>query len=529
MPQDKMADEKSVCTERVQRYTYKESFKWSPWRLIHWLIVITGVLYALWSFSVSKESEFLVKEMRRRTFASSPYGFQRKQDTTHYAWRPKRHYVLLSWKWLLLHPVMGRAVAYASPSLVPVFHSIYSLLMLASLLSWEVAALCLCEHALFYALTVLRSPALSYTAALLTQGHSLILRRNYLSYFFLPRGPPFFMITTSIVHWNILRCLSFSIDYIRAERLKTEHTRHRLPPYWKTLAYVVYVPTTYLGPLQTYDDYVREVGKPRSPCRLRDVASIIARFLRSGVHFVLMETMTHFIYSSAMAEWPWMIEKLDATCIVGFVLASHFFFYIRYVFAYGVAGAVASAEGIDIPPHAKCIARLNKCSHFWRYFDRGMHLYIRRYVYEPVEGNRKKPGWTVVGTASAFAFTWYWHGLHKEDGIWCLLSVLGISIEVFVTEVRKLRFIKCFEERYLGTPGRMREASAILGSPHYLLTILACLFHLAEVEVCFIVIKAALFGFPFPVLPVLVVLYCACHVSYDAFQWEAAREKRKQA
>uniref|UniRef100_A0A023G4T8 Protein-cysteine n-palmitoyltransferase hhat n=1 Tax=Amblyomma triste TaxID=251400 RepID=A0A023G4T8_AMBTT len=172
---------------------------------------------------------------------------------------------------------------------------------------------------------------------------------------------------------------------------------------------------------------------------------------------------------------------------------------------------------------------MSKPSQFWRYLDRGMHLYIRRYFYEPVQGNRKTPGWIVIGTAAAFLFTWCWHGMRKGDGIWCFLSVVCLSFEALVTEVRKSKFIKSFEARYLGTPERMQEAAAVLGSPQYLLTIVACLFHLVNVEVSFTVCKRTLFGFPFPLLPVLVAMYSACHISFDALQWEEKAEKRKKS
>lgn len=114
------------------------------------------------------------------------------------------------------------------------------------------------------------------------------------------------------------------------------------------------------------------------------------------------------------------------------------------------------------------------------------------------------------------------------DGIWCALSVLGITVEVLVAQARKSSFVKDLESRYLATPDRMREAKALIGSPHYLLTISACMFHLADLNVVMVLCRGVLLGFPFPLVPVLVVLYSACHVSFDVAEWEAS-EKRKEA
>lgn len=142
---------------------------------------------------------------------------------------------------------------------------------------------------------------------------------------------------------------------------------------------MVYLPTIYLGPPQNYDDYVVQLDKPRPSCTLREVATAVAKILRSGGHFFLMEIMAHFFYSSAMARWSWMAERLDMYSLVGFAFSLLFCFFVRYRFTYGFAGAVARAEGIEIPPPSMCIATMYRCSYFWRYFDRGMHLWIRRY------------------------------------------------------------------------------------------------------------------------------------------------------
>lgn len=512
---------------KPEEQTDIERWKWNRKKVFHWVFLVSAVIYAMWRFSVNEENVFLQQEMRR-AFKRSPYGFPRKQDDTNWEWTNTRSIVTTNWKWFILHPLLGRVIAGIAPSLVPVFYAVYTSLFVAVQLGWEVSLAFLGQHAAFLALAALRVPVFCYVLAFLMMGQKHFFETNFFHYVYDKYGQEANMVTYIAFHWNILRCLSFSVDLTRAERSKPEESRTHWPPYWKTLAYVIYMPTVYLGPLQNYDDYAAQVDKARPPCTPREVGAAILGVLRSGAHFLLMEIMTHYLYSSAMSEWPWMVGKLGPASLVGFGLALLFFFYVRYVFTYGLAGALARAEGIQIPPQAKCIARLNRCSQFWRYFDRGMHLFIRRYFYEPVAGSRKGAGWLLLGAAASFTFTWFWHDMTKTDGIWCALSVLGIAVEVLVAEARKSAFAKTLEGRYLATPDRMREARALLGSPHYLLTICACMFHLAELDVVLILCRRVLLGFPFPLVPVLVVLYSACHVSFDVAEWEATT-KRKQA
>ncbi|XP_049527471.1 protein-cysteine N-palmitoyltransferase HHAT-like [Dermacentor silvarum] len=247
-------------------------------------------------------------------------------------------------------------------------------------------------------------------------------------------------------HWNLMRGLSFSVDFTRAERQKHKgDSRSRWPPYWLSLAYFVYLPTVYLGPPLNYDDFVAQLNKTRPSCTPRVIAGAVARLLRSGAHFFFVELMGHFFYSSAMSEWPWMVNKLDLPSLVGYALSLLFVFYVSYQFTYGFAGALANAEGVEVPPRSPCIAVMHRCSHFWRNFDRGMHLWIRSYIYEPVVRGNRTPFRLVLGTAVAFSFNWLWHSMHTNDGIWCALSVLGIALEVITAEARKWTPVKNFE------------------------------------------------------------------------------------
>ncbi|XP_049266900.1 protein-cysteine N-palmitoyltransferase HHAT isoform X20 [Rhipicephalus sanguineus] len=335
-----------------------------------------------------------------------------------------------------------------------------------------------------------------------------------------------------IYHWNILRGLSFTVDFVQAERRKnTGNNQRRWPSYWKTLGYMLYLPTVYLGPPQNYDDFIAQSEGPKPSCTLREIAVAIARLLRNGAHYLLMELMAHFFYSSAMTKWAWMSNRLDYASLAGYALALEFNYYVSYLFNYGFAGSLARVEGIEVPATAPCIARLHRCSRFWRYFDRGMHLWIRRYIYEPVMSETRTAFRLILGAVVAFTFTCTWHSLRKHEAVWCALSVLGITLEVITIQIRKWTPVKNFEKRYLSSPERMRTAKALLGSPHFLLTTCACLFHLAKVDVCVNICRRILTGFPFPMVPILVVMYSLCHVSMDVAEWEeaSALAKRKQA
>ncbi|XP_054928781.1 protein-cysteine N-palmitoyltransferase HHAT-like isoform X2 [Dermacentor andersoni] len=457
-----MTERRKQKTDTDGRYSDSESLKWNIVSLLHWVVGVSSFAYAVWSFTIDDKNRLLPQKMRG-AFRPSAYGFRRKQDVTNFGWQVELSFVVASWKWLLLHPILARATAYAAPS-------------------------------------------------------QLYFRYGAMGY----------AVTMACFQWNLLRGLSFSLDYVRAHRLAPKQSDAG-PPYWRTLAYSFYLPPLYLGPMQNYCDFETQVDKPRTKCTPAEVMAILGTLARSGVHFVLVESFTHYFYSSAMSKLLWTVANLRTTSLLGYGLALNLFFYLRYVFCYGFAGALARAEGIVLPPHSKCITRLTRCSHFWRYFDRGMHLWIKRYVYDPLVGDRRGATWLLLGAAFGFSFSWLWHGMDRLATVWSILSVLGIATEVFAAEARKLRPIRDFEARHLTTPERLRVAGSVLGSPNYLLTIFACIFHLADFDICLILCKRILLGFPFPLVPVLVVLYTACYMQHDIVKWEtSARLGRKK-
>uniref|UniRef100_A0A224YGT8 Acyltransferase required for palmitoylation of hedgehog hh family of secreted signaling n=1 Tax=Rhipicephalus zambeziensis TaxID=60191 RepID=A0A224YGT8_9ACAR len=233
------------------------------------------------------------------------------------------------------------------------------------------------------------------------------------------------------------------------------------------------------------------------------------------------------MHRSALSKAPYLVSRLNLTALLGFGATLNVMFFVKYLVQYGVPCAFARIEGIDLPPPPKCVARSHLCSHLWRYFDHGLHLWIRKYLYLPMMGPEREVIWRLMGTALAFSFFWLWHDMTVAVSFWASLSFLGIALEVGMSEIRKLGFAKNIEAKYL-VGGRLRILKAVLGSPHYLLTIFSCLFFLTNVEVTTIFFKKVILGFPMPVLPVLVCLYFASQVSLDVMEWEdSAKAKQK--
>ncbi|XP_049526741.1 uncharacterized protein LOC119458142 isoform X8 [Dermacentor silvarum] len=235
---------------------------WGPEKVYHWTVTFVAFSYIMWRFATNEEKAFLLDQMKR-AFIKSPYGLKEKQDTSNWGWQTTRYVMINTWKWYLLHPVLGRAMAHVAPSLVPVFYAAYSCLFVAFHLGWEVVLLYLGQHAVFYAAAALRIPALCYAVAAVVHLQKFVNPFEAVIYMYERYGLMAYRVAYVAFHWNIMRGLSFSLDFVRAQRRSPENSQRRWPPYWKTLAYLVYLPTVYHGPPQNYDDFAIQLDKPR--------------------------------------------------------------------------------------------------------------------------------------------------------------------------------------------------------------------------------------------------------------------------
>uniref|UniRef100_A0A224YSS5 Acyltransferase required for palmitoylation of hedgehog hh family of secreted signaling n=1 Tax=Rhipicephalus zambeziensis TaxID=60191 RepID=A0A224YSS5_9ACAR len=495
--------------------------------ILHWIAWIAMCTYAMWHFATSEVNTSLPRTLRHvagHWLTESPYyGVERYWDLSDREWREARQYLVSTWPWLLLHSIIGRVLAHVAPSVVLGYHAAYSLLFASLTLGWHSAAFFVFEHAVFFTLTWIGVPALCYVVAIIMVAHYDVFKHDFFQIVLETRGDHAYYVTAVSFYWTVLRCCSFCLDTIRRTtdgggpaRGKSDH----LSDYFKTLAYAVYLPTLYLGPVQNYSDFAPSMEKPKPSLTVRELGTLAAGLLRSGVHFLLMDLLCHYFYCAALIKAPYLVSELDVTSLVGLGAILNVMFYMKYRIQYGVSGVCARIEGHTLPAPPKCVARGHLCSHFWRYFDHGLHLWIKKYVYGPIAGPERKTQRRVLGIAAAFTCVWVWHSMTTAVTFWAMLSFTGIALEVAMSRIKRLDRVKSFEAKHM-SPERTRVVKAILGSPHYLLTITACMFYLVDMKITTVFFKRVILGFPVPLVPVLVSLYFGAYASQDVMQREA--------
>ncbi|KAH7941804.1 hypothetical protein HPB49_017658 [Dermacentor silvarum] len=152
-------------------------------RCLHWFVWIAMVAYAMGHFAASEVNTSLPQKLiyfeGGPLSRSSYYGVTRYWDLTDREWREGRLFLVTTWPWLLLHSVIGRALAHVVPSLVPGYHVAYSLIFVSLKFGWHSAAFFVFEHGVFFALSWIGVPVLCYVVAIVMVAHYDLFRLDF--------------------------------------------------------------------------------------------------------------------------------------------------------------------------------------------------------------------------------------------------------------------------------------------------------------------------------------------------------------
>jgi D-alanyl-lipoteichoic acid acyltransferase DltB (MBOAT superfamily) len=200
-----------------------------------------------------------------------------------------------------------------------------------------------------------------------------------------------FLFEVSIA-WLNAKCLSLSIDRIR----NGSHKSFKLNDMIKCMAYCLYFPAFYTGPIHQYSSFMSDVRKlfslihnsiPLLFSQLNKIPLkwtsshllvIAKQLIRYAFWTLILEVMLHFVYSSSIQYYPEISDMFDIWTLCGLGFALPLIFFIKYFIIYGSVAAIAMIDGFHLPPPPKCISRIHSCSYLWRTFDRGLHLWLTK-------------------------------------------------------------------------------------------------------------------------------------------------------
>lgn len=218
----------------------------------------------------------------------------------------------------------------------------------------------------------------------------------------------------------VVRCISFAFDYSRNmgyyDSLPLRHTLYDF------MRYAFFLPLTAVGPMTSFDDFCK---KSDNPAELRpwEILRLVFKIIACAF---LYECLSHFIYALSIRHDKHLLRNLNAWAASGNGYDLGQFFQLKYMFLFGTTSLFALLNGVDSLQLPICVAEVHRYSLMWKYFDGGLYVFLKRYIYIPLA--KKKLG-SALSTSFCYAFIYIWHGTTVHIFLWTGLNWVALMLE----------------------------------------------------------------------------------------------------
>ncbi|XP_064622425.1 protein-cysteine N-palmitoyltransferase HHAT-like isoform X2 [Lineus longissimus] len=294
------------------------------------------------------------------------------------------------------------------------------------------------------------------------------------------------------------------------------------------LAYVFYLPLMYTGPILTYEKFRMQVSSFR-PWTKEDVINITKKFIQQVVYIVLIEYHLHYFYYSSMSHNFAFLQKISSGETVVLLYCKVMFFYLKYLPLFGVPSLFASLDQIQTPKGPACVSRISNFSEVWKTFDRGFYSFITQHIYIPLGGSRMGTGKQLLAVSACFGYIYIWHGTEYHLFIWAVVNYAGVLLEIMGRSVSNFQSIRKIEARYLSNQ-MSRRLMSLACIPSLCMSLLGVIYFFDGEVIGNVFFRKIVKEGPWMMyLTILLTLYCGCNASFEAWNWDMEKAKKKQS
>ncbi|XP_014210210.1 protein-cysteine N-palmitoyltransferase Rasp [Copidosoma floridanum] len=493
--------------------------------LFYFGVWIAAVLYSIYRVYLATDKFFYNYYDAYNDFSPGWSFLNRKLDSSDEEWKMWIPLIYRLVPWIIVHIIMSQCIKhfhhnttllcgwYVTISITFLWHYLGFLSTLCTLLLPFVSCL----------LTSLESKTVSWlvhsiTLALIYWAKvSDIVFREWLDL----NDEDYFLLTTAIC-WIQLRSISYSLDSINS--YKHIHVYGFFKDLIQNIAYCLYLPTLFLGPIILYHQFTDGIRKPFTRWGKEKLQRTILNLVRYTFWMYFTELSLHFLYFNALRFHPEAVIKLEPWEFYGFGYCMGQYFLNKYVVTYGLTSTVCRAEDIDAPPQPKCIGRIHLYSDMWKHFDRGLYKFLLRYIYIPCSPRtsfRK-----IFASALCFIFIYLWHGMHLYIFIWSFLNFTGVLIENIAKSSSKYLYKNILHDSLNDINKRRLEC--LFATPLLILSAISNFYFFADEEIGHIYMRK-IFQETWKVYVMLLfALYCCCQTSTEIKKMEEYSVKTRK-
>ena len=285
-----------------------------------------------------------------------------------------------------------------------------------------------------------------------------------------------------------LRYIAFSLEYCwyknELKEDKTETQAKSLKSFvFDLLEFEFYFPLLLGGPITTYRDFKRQKSKPKAAWGKSFLFYFTLNVCRYAVWHLFLNWALHFMYIPAMHNDLDLLDSVPLFTLLGMAISYDQYFCVKYMVLYGVPSALAVADNVIVDGAPHCVSGKFKFLDMWKYFDKGLHKWLLRYIYIPTGGSAFHLSFPrkTINAVLPFVFVYLWHGLYYHHLIWATINAFGVYIEMICRDLSKTNSVATFENTFL-SKGWTRRYRALLAMFTFSLLIISNLYFLAGVD-----------------------------------------------
>ncbi|KAK2568690.1 Protein-cysteine N-palmitoyltransferase HHAT [Acropora cervicornis] len=308
---------------------------------------------------------------------------------------------------------------------------------------------------------------------------------------------------------------NFGLEYCWRVHERQEDEQPEMYSLLDLLVFNFYFPVFVNGPVITFETFQNTFYQPHRHFSREEIISLVKDVIRTVWWYIFLEGFLHFVYATAFTQEPEIFKSLSNWALCGILYSMLQIFLVKYKVFYLGAGLFARMDGVTVPLPPRCVSTLYLFSDMWKYFDRGLHIWMMRYIYIPMGGSRRGIFRQLLASMCAFGFIWQWHGGHVNMLLWWFIpNWLGVVAESWANVIATNTVVRQWEEKL--SPAASRRVRAVFGVFTVSFLILTNMVFLCGIEPVWFYIKRMLYyGWPSSTVLLLFAMYLVVQTNME--------------
>ncbi|KAJ8375012.1 hypothetical protein SKAU_G00055920 [Synaphobranchus kaupii] len=467
------------------------------------LYIYMAVLYMAMVWAGSWVFEVSTVNVNRKVFKASVkpgwHYFGRKMDVADFEWvmwfSTFRSHILFA---LSGHVIFAKICSMLAPQHRSIMYMAYGMMAIFISMGWTYVALILSHCILFYSISLVKLKWLCFVAGFTSLATFKV--EPFISW-----QDGFVKGTFELQHvlfyggcgFTIMRCMSFALE--NCDKKESNYS------FLELLKYNFYLPFFFFGPVMTFDKFHTQANSPDLIRKEWEMWNITTQAMLHLGAIIIVDILFHFLYILTIPNDVKLLKHLSDWALAGLAYSNLVYDWVKAAVMFGVINTVSRLDHLEPPKPPKCTTLLYVFAE--THFDRGIHDWLCKYVYDNLGGNHDNIWNELVASASTFGITALWLGPCEVVFVWSFFNCFGLNFELWLAKFFSLEPFASMEMAM--SEAMSRRIRAIFNAANFWTIVLYNILALNSLDFAKLVAKRLLLrGFPVSTLSVLFVTYC---------------------